>query len=134
MQSKNVPGAPLLNPVLLCGSHFGLGTKQGYQLRRHRLFETNFLIRPVGACAHKTPTIGIFGNKARNTAEEKRHYQRPKSTRGTPPDTILLSLDDAREAMGIDWMSFAELSEAIPPVYSQWIGESFSARAGKLHL
>ena len=121
---ENVPGAPLLNPVLLCGSHFGLRTKNGHQLRRHRLFETNFLVKPVGFCSHTSPTIGIFGNKARNTAAEKRHYSKPSHLRGTPPKTILLSLQDAREAMGIDWMSFAELSEAIPPVYAQWIAES----------
>ena len=123
---ENVPGAPLLNPVLLCGSYFNLGTLAGHQLRRHRLFEANFEISVTGyQCQHTSPTIGIFGNKARNTGAEKRHYSKPKDTRGPPPKDILLTLHDARMAMGAEWMSMAELSEAIPPAYSKYIGEQF---------
>src|SRR5690242_19044857 len=33
---ENVPGAPLIDPVMLCGSMFGL------KVRRHRFFESNF--------------------------------------------------------------------------------------------
>jgi hypothetical protein len=29
-----------------------------------------------------------------------------------------------RKAMGIDWMSQKELSQAIPPAYTQYIGEA----------
>lgn len=122
---ENVPGAPLLNPIILCGSQFNLGTNEGHQLRRHRLFEVSFKAEVPKQCHHTSPTIGIFGNKARNTAEEKRHYSKAKETRGAPPDTILLTLQQARTAMGIDWMSFAELSEAIPPAYSKWLGSQF---------
>lgn len=118
---ENVPGAPLVNPITLCGSHFDLQTRDGHQLRRHRLFECSFAVDVPRQCSHRTPTIGIFGNKARNTAAEKRHYSKPKETRGKPPASILLTLHQAREAMGIDWMSFAELSEAIPPAYAKWL-------------
>ena len=122
---ENVPGAPLLNPIMLCGSQFGLGTNEGHQLRRHRLFETSFGVKALGQCYHTAPTIGIFGNKARNTAEEKRHYSKPKNTRGEPPNTILLTLQQAQTAMRINWMSFAELSEAIPPAYAEYLGKQF---------
>lgn len=128
---ENVPGAPLLHPIMLCGSHFGLTTNNGHQLRRHRIFEIKktHMIKPIlapGPCKHTSPTIGIFGNKARNTGAEKRHYSKPKATRGSPPKDILLTLTDARQAMGCPWMSFAELSEAIPPAYSRFIVSKFS--------
>lgn len=32
------------------------------------------------------------------------------------------TLEEAREAMGIDWMTWSELKEAIPPAYTEWIG------------
>ena len=32
------------------------------------------------------------------------------------------SIEQAREAMGIDWMIWGELVEAIPPAYSHHIG------------
>jgi len=127
---ENVPGSPLLDPIMLCGSMFGLKTECGTQLRRHRLFEiSGFKIKNIPKCNHALRTIGIFGDKARDTAAEKRHYSKPKSTRGKPVG-IKFSLDDARTAMGIDWMSFKEISQAIPPAYTEFIGlQALSAQS-----
>jgi DNA (cytosine-5)-methyltransferase 1 len=47
---ENVLGAPLINPVLLCGCMFGLGTY------RHRLVESSFYVRPPNHPAHDIPT------------------------------------------------------------------------------
>jgi hypothetical protein len=33
------------------------------------------------------------------------------------------TIEEAREAMGIDWMIWGELVEAIPPVYTHTIGK-----------
>lgn len=101
---ENVRGAPLLNPLTLCGSMFGL------KVRRHRLFESNVLLQAPGPCRHKEQgrPVGVYyviGDeipKGGKTAE---------------------SLEEGQEAMGIDWMPWASLREAIPPAYTEWIGE-----------
>lgn len=121
---ENVPGAPLINPIRLCGTMFGLKTLCGASLRRHRLFESwPMLWFPPGQCQHSKWTIGIYGEKARDTAAEKRYYTKPKSIRGPTPQDILFTLSDARKAMGIPWMTFKELSQAIPPAYTEWLGK-----------
>jgi DNA (cytosine-5)-methyltransferase 1 len=119
---ENVPGSPLINPFMLCGTMFGLKTKGGAQLRRHRYFEASFDVLLVPPCSHNGRTIGLFGNKARDTAAEKRHYSQPKDLRGGPPTDVLFSLEDARQVMGMDWASMKDLSQAIPPAYTEFIG------------
>lgn len=100
---ENVPGAPLINPIQICGSHFGL------KVRRHRLFESNFKL--VGTtCKHKEQgrPVGIYGSM-RDEIPGGGHTAK--------------TIEQAREAMGIDWMIWGELVEAIPPAYSRWIGK-----------
>lgn len=119
---ENVFGAPLIAPLMLCGSQFGLRATNGYALRRHRYFEASFpwpLLMPP--CAHECKTVGVYGAKARDIAKEKRHYALPKATRGEPVG-VVLPQSVGREAMGVDWMNMDELSEAIPPAYTEWIG------------
>lgn len=107
---ENVVGAPLKKPVLLCGTMFELGVKDA-ALRRHRIFECNF---PVTAdkCRHKwrPRTIGIYGEGCRDS--------RRKYDKTIPEFTVV----DGRTAMGIEWMTIAELCEAIPPRYSEFLG------------
>lgn len=98
---ENVPGAPLHNPTVLCGMAFGL------RLYRHRLFETSF---PTVAPKHPEHVI---------PASKAGHWK---------PGTIMsvaghvAPIKEAREAMGIDWMTRDELGEAIPPAYTEFIG------------
>lgn len=120
---ENVPGSPLIHPLKLCGTMFGLKAPCGAQLRRHRLFEMSpALLLLVPECQHRGRTISIFGDKARDTAAEKRYYSQPRGERGPTPKDILFSLGDAKAAMGIDWMNFKGLSQAIPPAYTEFIG------------
>ncbi len=113
---ENVEGAPLIDPVVLCGSRFRLTTADGqYRLRRHRLFESNVnLLRTFGCSCYddKRPVIDVSGGgpskKARTDGKGGRTYK------GTA--------DEAREAMEIPWMTKAELNEAIPPAYTSFIG------------
>lgn len=110
---ENVEGAPLIDPIVLCGSQFGLEA-YGHQLRRHRLIETNFHV-PRPACRHTEPVIGIYGGHARNRSGA--HGGR--TTKDVWPKG---HRDAASLAMGIDWLPLRELSQAIPPAYSKLIG------------
>lgn len=112
---ENVEGAPLIDPITLCGSMFGLGA-QGYRLERHRLFESNFRIPRRLACAHDgRPVIGVYGGHARCRSASA-------GGRGTKDVWKGGHKAAASEAMGIDWMTLGELSEAIPPTYAEHIG------------
>ena len=89
---ENVPGAPLIEPIQMCGSYFGL------KVRRHRRFESNLPL--VGSpCKHKEQgkPVGVYGSM---------RDEIPKG--GHTAKTI----EEAREAMGIDWMIWGELVEA----------------------
>jgi len=100
---ENVVGAPLPTHIQLCGSIFGLGSN-GYQLRRHRWFQSNILI-PTPPCNHKGKAISIVGGVKINRLKTRAPFEWGK------------------EAMGIDWMDWEEMSEAIPPAYTEYIGK-----------
>lgn len=108
------------DPVMLCGSMFGLGA-QGHSLQRHRLFETSFrLVSPT--CVHDgRPVVGVYGGHARRRSAKH-------GGRGTKDAWQGGHAAAASEALGIDWMTLGELSEAIPPAYTQWIGERLMAQ------
>jgi DNA (cytosine-5)-methyltransferase 1 len=108
---ENVLQAPLINPTVLCGSMFNLGVQVGTerrQLRRHRGFESNLSIPTPVPCIHMGRAIGVYGHSG---GVSKR-------------DGITFSGTDSwREAMGIPWMTGKELSESIPPAYTEYIGK-----------
>jgi DNA (cytosine-5)-methyltransferase 1 len=120
---ENVFGAPLLQPMMLCGSHFGLESN-GFQLRRHRYFEASFPLGLRPGCNHKRKTLGIYGDKVRDIAEERRHYAKEKTARGKP-NGVVLPQRFGFDAMQVDWMNINELSEAIPPAYSEYIARQW---------
>ncbi len=120
---ENVEGAPLLSPLILCGTMF-----KGLRVIRHRLFETNF---PTMAPAHgKHPICHTFDKR-------KGQYGKTDEMR----DFVSVngggncSVAAARDAMGIDWMTKNELNEAIPPIYTTHIGKQLlSYLLGKNHV
>jgi len=115
---ENVPNAPLIDPILLCGSGFGL------KVRRHRLFESHLPL--VGnQCKHKEQgkPIGVYG-AMNDTAQGLDRVTGKYVIGGSTAKTI----EEAREAMGIDWMIWGELVESIPPVYTEFIGKQISTR------
>ena len=119
---ENVPGAPLGTGIQLCGTSFGLRAGDA-ELRRHRHFESNVLLF-TQPCRHQSEVIGVYGGHARNRRRtigvygEGARDSRRKFDKGQPDFTV----DDARAAMDIDWMTLAEVCQAIPPAYSEFIG------------
>lgn len=118
---ENIPTAPLRAPFRLCGSSFGLF------VRRHRHFEPGgwqpTLLPP---CAHhriRNDRRAYYGKPgwlaweprgARVQSAARQPADRPPLLRGT--------VDTAARDMGIDWMDWDGLREAIPPAFTEWIG------------
>jgi DNA (cytosine-5)-methyltransferase 1 len=110
---ENVEGAPLRDPVMLCGTMF-----PGLRVIRHRLFEASF---PIEAPKHGRHPL-VFTHDKR-----KAHYGRLNQ------DTAFVqvtgggncTVKNARDAMGVGWMTKAELNEAIPPAFTEWVGSQF---------
>lgn len=106
---ENVPEAPLLDPVILCGTMFGLRTY------RHRAFETGGLTIPaLPHGEHVSPTAKM----GRPVGDgEFMHVVGNFS-----------GVDLAREIMGMPWANRDGLREAIPPVYTLFIGLALKAQ------
>lgn len=99
---ENVEPAPL-SGVILCGSMFGLRIEIGY-LRRHRRFETSFFV-PQPPHMHSKPAVGVYGHGGHSG----KHRMCNKA--------------EAAEIMRIDWMNRDELAQAIPPAYTNFVGD-----------
>lgn len=107
---ENVPGAPLIDPVMLCGSMFGLEINEGNQIRRHRSFECSFPARQPECRHNNLRTVNVYGNSGGYSKRDGIQF---------------FKTQDWRDAMGIQWMTGKELSQAIPPAYSKYIAEQF---------
>jgi len=106
---ENVEEAPLINPVTLCGSMFGL------DVRRHRNFESSIVIL-APPCDHSN-------QKPRFRTLDSRRAGRLSCVVGVHGHLNYAGEFELRcKAMGIDWMTNAELTQAIPPAYTEFIG------------
>ena len=100
---ENVEGAPLRDPITLCGGSFG-----GLRVYPHRLFESNVHLKAPAHRPHDAP-LTKMGRRL-----QPGHYMHVVGN--------FTGADDARAAMGIEWMTRDELREAIPPAYTEHIG------------
>ena len=115
---ENVEGAPLVEPIMLCGAMF-----PELRVYRHRLFESNLsLVAPE----HPKHTELTFTHDKR-----KRHYGQALDL-----STMRVQVTGGgnapvwakRHAMGgLDWMTGREVNEAIPPAYAEYIGRQLIA-------
>lgn len=108
---ENVEGAPLVDPIMLCGTMF-----PELRVIRHRLFECSF---PAVAPPHVSRHPLVFTYDKR-----KAHYGRLDQSTSFVQVTGggNATVANKADAMGIDWMTGAELNEAIPPAYTEYIG------------
>lgn len=118
---ENVPGARrLMEPTLvLHGGMFGLG------VHRPRLFESNVLLLVADAARTKEP-IGVYGTRPDGRVVWRNAGNYKAGVPGSASRSIIRaasSLGQASEAMGIDWMTWEEIREAIPPAYTAFIGK-----------
>lgn len=102
---ENVEGAPMCQfSVVLCGAMFGLRTY------RHRLFESSFVMPYIQHPKHKI--------KSDKGTRRKEHFL----AGGFISVVGNVGSYCGPIAMGIDWMTGEELSQAIPPAYTEYIG------------
>lgn len=108
---ENVPGSDMAPLVELCGSMFGLRSGKRW-LRRHRWFETSaYVLTPPDACRGRL-IGGVYGTGG--GGQQNRGY------RFKPAEAV--------EAMGIDWMSTKGRSQALPPAYTEFLGQALLAQ------
>ena len=100
---ENVPKAPLMNPIMLCGAMFNL------KVYRHRMFESNLFIKAPTHYLHNdnTPQAGHGGISNKGFISVSGHFS---------------NVPYAQKAMDINWMGQEGLREAIPPAYTEFIG------------
>jgi DNA (cytosine-5)-methyltransferase 1 len=120
-----------VNPVKLCGTMFGLFAGE-YELRRHRLFETNFDMYAPSPCVHNGPVVSVFGGHARDRRRKTIGVYGEGTSEGASGKSLGIAV--GKEAMGIDWMTAHELSESIPPAYTEHVGRYMmrAVRASRL--
>jgi len=108
---ENVPNAPLRNPTFLEGPMFGIG------VIRRREFETNWWL-PQPMKRHRKKPIRQPHKRTGEQIQKSAYCQ----VTGNGGDGWSCRLADWQTAMGIDWMTRAEITQAIPPAYTEYIG------------
>ncbi|HEY5990175.1 MAG TPA: hypothetical protein VIV12_27885, partial [Streptosporangiaceae bacterium] len=110
---ENVEGAPLDNPITLCGTMF-----DGLRVSRHRIFESNLPLYVPRPCPKRHPLHFTHDKR-------KAHYGQLDEW------TAFVSVNGggncskaAAAAMGIPsgWMTKDGMNQGVPPAYTEWIG------------
>jgi len=110
---ENVMEAPLRDPIVLCGSMFLGPTGKPLRVYRHRKFEGSPGL-PLIAPDHPRHTVRVANSRRR----ERWDAGWNASITGDVGTYM------GPEGMGIDWMNGNELSEAVPPAYTEHVGRT----------
>lgn len=100
---ENVPDAPLIDPVFLNGSYFGI------KIHRPRYFESSFSL-PQPVIPPSKPVKMGRPIKEGDILQPVGHFSGVKY---------------AQKEMGLPWMGQKELAQAIPPIYTKWIAKQW---------
>jgi DNA (cytosine-5)-methyltransferase 1 len=111
---ENVPGSGL-SDLVLCGTSFGLN------VQRHRHFAASFMLMHTGPCNHREGNLGIYANKVTRLGTRGVAYIAGSGRKHYRP--LPAPFAEGEAAMGIDWMNRYELSQSIPPAYTNFIGQ-----------
>jgi DNA (cytosine-5)-methyltransferase 1 len=108
---ENVETAPMFDAILLCGWAMGLK-----HIRRHRLFETNMPLMSPGCLCPVGDSVSVFGHSGED--RRKATLAANGGLRGHVP------IAEVRELMRTPWINGRdEVSESIPPPYTEFLGE-----------
>ena len=100
--------APLRDPIQLCGTSF-----PPLEVRRHRLFECSFPLHDlVPPCDHGRLTERKYPGSS----------NRPNGRTVCNIGEYRVPVWKQKLAIQIDWMDLAELAQAVPPPYTEWVG------------
>ncbi|MDE3097425.1 MAG: DNA cytosine methyltransferase [Chloroflexota bacterium] len=122
---ENVMGARrILHAGWLCGTMFGL------PFPRHRLFGSSFFWLAPAHAKHGALLLDLPMGHA--THRDIGRHRNPVHTRAGAALRHARGWRVAAELMGIDWMTRDELTQAIPPAYTEYIGRHLldAVRAG----
>ena len=105
----------------LCGTMFGLA------IYRHRLFATNWIWTPPAHPKHTLPGHPRSGGSIKGLPGGAAGLDIRKGLSFNPPLGMghTAGWRQAAQDMGIDWMNQYELTQAIPPSYTKFIGTQF---------
>ncbi len=107
---ENVEGAPLIDPVTLCGTMF-----VETSVIRHRLFETNWDLQAPDHPSH--PLVFTYDKRKAHYGQLDQDTSYVQVTGGGNA-----TVANKRRAMGMPWAHTRGLNEAIPPAYTEHIG------------
>lgn len=109
---ENIPAAPLREPVLLCGVALGI-VYSGHWLKRHRHFEANVPLKGSGCgCKPGLTYMDVTGGGPTSKP-------RTDGGGGRPPKGTAAQV---RALMGMPWATKTGCNEAIPPLYTEFVG------------
>jgi DNA (cytosine-5)-methyltransferase 1 len=113
---ENVEGAPLIDPVMICGA-----SVPGLRVIRHRLFEASFPLVGVD-CPGRHPLVFTHDKRKAHHGRLDQNVSFVQVTGGGN-----CTVANKRIAMGVPWMTGAEANEAIPPAYTEHVGRQLMA-------